>query len=145
MNAPAVSELYAGLPHSGSMCLLDSVIRWCERSILCSSESHGDPNNPLRNHGRLCAIHAIEYGGQAAALHGVLCHDLDNPRLLLAAARGVRLERAYLEGFSAPLIVSAQLEMRAGGSAIYGFELSADGVPCASGRITLMRRRADEA
>ena len=140
-----MSDLYACLPHSGSMCLVDSIVRWCESSILCSSASHRDPNNPLRHGGRLSAMHAIEYGSQAAALHGALCDHFDNPRLLLAAARDVRLGCGYLDQLSAPLMISAQIQMRAGGNAIYDFELSADGTPCVSGRITLMRRRADAA
>ena len=143
VNMPSAQELYKGLPHSGSMCLLDAVIRWTDDSILCGTASHCDPLNPLRSNGRLSSAHAIEYGGQAAALHGALCDDFENPRLLLAAARDLRLRREYLEQLPAPLLVAAYLQMRAGGNAIYGFELFADGDVCASGRITLMRSRPE--
>ena len=143
MNQRSARELYTGLPHSGSMCLLDAVIRWDGDSVLCTSTSHRNPGNPLRRAGRLSAVHAIEYGGQAAALHGALCEGIDNPRLLLAAARDLRLERRYLDELPAPIMIEAQLQIRAGDNAIYGFELVADGVRCASGRITLMRGRGE--
>jgi predicted hotdog family 3-hydroxylacyl-ACP dehydratase len=121
------------------MCLLDEVLRWDSDGALCTSTSHRDPSNPLRRAGRLSAAHAIEYGGQAAALHGALCENIDNPRLLLGAARDLSLSSKYLDALPSPLMVEVRLLMRAGGSAIYGFELTADGVRYARGRVTLMR------
>lgn len=143
MIMPATQALYDRVPHSGSMCLLDAVIRWSDTSILCETASHREPANPLRRDGRLSAAHAIEYGAQAAALHGVLCDDFENPRLLLAAVRDLRLHRECLEGLPAPLRVTAHLHMRAGGNAIYGFEVLADGDVIASGRVTLVRGPAE--
>jgi predicted hotdog family 3-hydroxylacyl-ACP dehydratase len=125
------------------MCLLDAVIRWSDANILCETASHREPANPLRRDGRLSAAHAVEYGAQAAALHGVLCDDFENPRLLLAAARDLRLHHEYLEGLPAPLLVTAHLQMRAGGNAIYSFEVVADGAVIASGRVTLVRSPAE--
>src|SRR2546429_9635671 len=52
------------------MCLLDEVTRWDDRSIMSVSNTHRDPANPLRRQGRLSAVHAFEYGAQAAAVHG---------------------------------------------------------------------------
>ena len=58
------------------MCLLDEVVQWDERSIVCISNTHRDPANPLRRQGRLSAVHAFEYGAQTAAVHGgLLCDD----------------------------------------------------------------------
>ena len=143
MTKSSAQALYDRVPHSGSMRLLDAVVRWSETSILCETASHREPANPLRRDGRLSAAHAIEYGAQAAALHGVLCDDFENPRLLLAAARDVRLRCEHLEQLPAPLSVTAQLQMRAGGNAIYSFEVLADGEIVASGRVTLVRSPAE--
>ncbi len=46
------------IPHSGLMCLLDSVIEWDDQSIICISNTHRDPANPLRREGQLSAVHA---------------------------------------------------------------------------------------
>src|SRR4029453_19855 len=64
------AEIRTLIPHSGLMCLLDEVVQWDDQSIACISNTHRDPANPLRRHGRLSAIHAFEYGAQAAAIHG---------------------------------------------------------------------------
>ena len=66
------SEIRKLIPHSGAMCLLDGVIQWDDESIVCVSNTHRDPSNPLRNNGQLSAVHALEYGAQAAAVHGGL-------------------------------------------------------------------------
>src|SRR6201982_1456603 len=66
------AEIRTLIPHSGLMCLLDEVTQWDEQSIVCVSNTHRDPENPLRRQGRLSAVHAFEYGAQAAAVHGGL-------------------------------------------------------------------------
>src|SRR5256885_14417425 len=64
------AEIRTLIPHSDLMCLLDEVVQWDDRSIACVSNTHRDPANPLRRQGRLSAVHAFEYGAQAAAVHG---------------------------------------------------------------------------
>ena len=64
------AEIRTLIPHSGSMCLLDEVTQWDDRSIVCATNTHRDPANPLRRNGHLSAVHAFEYGAQAAAVHG---------------------------------------------------------------------------
>jgi len=66
------SEIRTLIPHSGLMCLLDEVTQWDDRSIVSITNTHRDPANPLRRQGRLSAVHAFEYGAQAAAVHGGL-------------------------------------------------------------------------
>ena len=66
------SEIRRLIPHSGTMCLLDGVVRWDDDSIVCITNTHRDANNPLRRDGQLSAVHALEYGAQAAAIHGGL-------------------------------------------------------------------------
>src|SRR5207247_9692194 len=66
------AEIRTLIPHSGLMCLLDEVTQWDDRSIVCITNTHRDPGNPLLREGRLSALHAFEYGAQAAAVHGGL-------------------------------------------------------------------------
>jgi predicted hotdog family 3-hydroxylacyl-ACP dehydratase len=61
------------IPHERAMCLLDSVTDWDDEHIECSSSSHLGQDNPLLDeHHRLNCVNAIEYGAQAAAIHGIL-------------------------------------------------------------------------
>jgi predicted hotdog family 3-hydroxylacyl-ACP dehydratase len=73
---------------------LDRVNEWDVRSIVCISNTHRDPANPLRRNGRLSAVHAFEYAAQAAAVHGGLrarsAGETASPRYL-AALREARL------------------------------------------------------
>lgn len=65
-------RLAAMVPHAGTMVLLDAVVAWDARRILCRSRSHLSVDNPLRRAGRLSAVCGVEYGLQAAALHGAM-------------------------------------------------------------------------
>ena len=60
----------AHLPHRGAMCLLDGVLEYDGRRIVCRASSHSDPANPLRVGDRLPAACGVEYGAQAMAAHG---------------------------------------------------------------------------
>src|ERR1041385_5814521 len=66
------AEIRTLIPHSDLMCLLDDVVQWDDRSIVCNTNTHRDPANPLRRGGHLAGVHAFEYGAQAAAVHGGL-------------------------------------------------------------------------
>ena len=58
------------VPHGGAMCLWDEAIEWDATRILVRTQGHRDPAHPLRNGGRLRALHLCEYGAQAMAVHG---------------------------------------------------------------------------
>jgi predicted hotdog family 3-hydroxylacyl-ACP dehydratase len=66
----SADEIYARIPHSGAMRLLDAVLSWDDQSIVCSASSHVDPANPLRDNGVISSVHALEYAAQAMAVHG---------------------------------------------------------------------------
>src|ERR1700745_3386062 len=94
------AEIRALIPHSGLMCLLDSVIEWDDQSIICVSSTHRDPANPLRREGQLSAVHAFEYAAQAAAVHGGLqarAVGTIAPPGYLVALRDARLHLARLD------------------------------------------------
>src|SRR5438132_13832829 len=93
------AEIRTLIPHAGLMCLLDRVLRWDDESVVCVSETHRDPANPLRRHVRLSAVHAVEYGAQAAAVHAALraqSAGVTPPASYLAALRDVHLSATYL-------------------------------------------------
>lgn len=95
------SEIRRLLPHGGAMCLVDGVEAWDTRSIVCVSSTHRSVSNPLRRDGRLSALHAFEYGAQAAAVHGGL----------LARSRGERAPFAYLGALKAGSLHVSRLDL----------------------------------
>ncbi|MFO1424677.1 MAG: hypothetical protein U1F70_13710 [Candidatus Competibacteraceae bacterium] len=128
------------IPHAGAMCLLDAVIAWDEDSILCLTETHRDPANPLRRQGRLAMVHACEYGAQAAAIHGGLrarAAGQSAPAGYLAALRDVRWFAEDLAAVEAPLEVAACLVLGDADYCIYAIQVSAADRTLAEARITI--------
>ena len=113
------------MPHAGAMLLLDRVERWNEHSVLCRARSHLDPANPLRRDGRLAGLCGIEYGLQAAALHGALRAGGVAQRAGYAASlRSVTLGVARLDDAAlGELSVEARLEAQERFGMVYGFEI----------------------
>ena len=123
------------IPHKGTMCLLEEVAEWSNSSVTCRTYSHQSPDNPLRRSGRLHGICGIEYGLQAAALHGALrAGDLQPPGYL-AALRSVEIFTDRLDDPSIGVLqVTAQLELRDVRGLIYRFLLrSGNGAALLSG------------
>jgi len=137
------AEIRTLIPHSDLMCLLDEVFQWDDRSIVCGSNTHRDPANPLRRHGRLSAVHAFEYGAQAAAIHGGLqarAAGTVAPPGYLAALRDGRLHVTRLDCIHLPLRISATRLYGEGANTVYEFILSAATVLVAEGRVTIVER-----
>jgi predicted hotdog family 3-hydroxylacyl-ACP dehydratase len=137
------AEIRTLIPHAGLMCLLDTVLKWDDESILCASETHRDPANPLRRDGRLSALHAFEYGAQAAAVHGGLrarAAGAAAPPCYLAALRDAHLQVMRLDDIASPLEVRAQRLFGEAGNTIYECRVLAGDIPLADGRITIMLR-----
>src|SRR5213083_1124199 len=121
------------------MCLLDSVIEWDDQSIICISNTHREPANPLRREGQLSAVHAFEYGAQAAAVHGGLrarAAGMTAPPGYLAALRDAHLHVARLDDAASPLQVRAQRLFGDAGNTIYQCAVSASGISVAEERVT---------
>ena len=144
MNTPIdKAEIRTLIPHAGTMCLLDNVIDWDDESIVCITNTHRDVTNPLRRDGRLSALHALEYGAQAAAIHGGLrarAAGTTAPACYLAALRDGRLHIDRLDDIASPLEVRAQRLFGDAGNTIYQCAISASGRPVAEGRVTIMLR-----
>ena len=137
------SEIRKLIPHSGAMCLLDGVIQWDDESIVCVSNTHRDPSNPLRKNGQLSAVHALEYGAQAAAVHGGLrarSAGATAPPAYLAALRDAHLHVARLDDISSPLQVHARRLFGEAANTVYEVRVSGDDAVLVEGRVTIMLR-----
>jgi predicted hotdog family 3-hydroxylacyl-ACP dehydratase len=136
-------EIRTLIPHSGLMCLLDKVTHWNDRSIVCLADTHRDPANPLRRDGHLSALHAFEYGAQAAAVHGGLrarsVGTTASPGYL-AALRDAHLHATRLDGIASPLQVCASRLFGDSANTVYECRVSADNILLADGRIIIMQR-----
>lgn len=134
------ARIAALIPHQGSMCLLDEIVAWDAQNILCRSRTHLDPDNPLRRAGVLGMVCGIEYGLQAAALHGALRDGAPHPPGYLAALRDVTIEAGRLdEPPLGTLEVAASLVLNEPSGLIYGLRLASEaGVTLVEGRATIM-------
>jgi predicted LPLAT superfamily acyltransferase/predicted hotdog family 3-hydroxylacyl-ACP dehydratase len=137
-------QIRALIPHSGSMCLLECVTEWDDRSIVCISNTHRDPVNPLRRGGQLSAVHALEYGAQAAAVHGGLrarAAGATAPPGYVVAFRDAHLHVNRLDEVAAPLEVRAIRLFGDQANTVYECRVSAGDRVLAEGRVTIMPRR----
>jgi predicted hotdog family 3-hydroxylacyl-ACP dehydratase len=137
------AEIRTMIPHSGMMCLLDEVRQWDDRSIVCITNTHLDPLNPLRRGVSLSALHAFEYGAQAAAVHGgLLARSLGTKAApgYLAALRDGRLHVARLERIHLPLRICATRLFGDRANTVYEWLISAASVLVAEGRIIIVER-----
>jgi predicted hotdog family 3-hydroxylacyl-ACP dehydratase len=137
------SEIRTLIPHADTMCLLDNVIDWDDASIFCITNTHRDKTNPLRRNGRLSALHALEYGAQAAAIHGGLrarAAGTTAPPCYLAALRDAHLYVDRLDSLASPLEVRVQWLFGDSGNTIYQCAISASCTAVAEGRVTIMLR-----
>lgn len=127
------------------MCLLESIDSWDDRSVKCSTCTHLDPANPLRSAEGLLALHLVEYGAQAAAVHGGLCAERDGRRAppgLLSSLRSIRLEAWTLEDLAGPLQVEARRLLADPAGWLYEFSVTHLGRTLASGRLSVVADRS---
>ena len=132
------------IPHAGSMCLLDAVLAWDERTIHMAATSHRDPDNPLRRDGRLHAVHLAEYGAQTTAVHGALrAHGGTSPRPgMLASLRDLQLFADHVDRLDGQLDVHAECLYADDTGAQYAFRIEHHGRVLASGRAAIIHRSA---
>ena len=139
----------AHIPHSGAMCLLDTVDAWDDTHIRCTATSHRDAHNPLRSQGRLASVCGIEYAAQTMAVHGALaagaCDGMQGeatahrPRVgYLASVRNVQACVARLDTFDAPLTVEAERMGGDGNTVLYDFTVRCGDELLLSGRAAVM-------
>jgi predicted hotdog family 3-hydroxylacyl-ACP dehydratase len=137
------AEIRTLIPHSGLMCLLDEVAEWDDRCIVCITNTHRDPVNPLRRSGCLSALHAFEYGAQAAAVHGGLrARSMGTTATpgYLAALRDGQLHVTRLDHIHLPLRICATRLFGDRANTVYECLISAANVVVAEGRIIIVER-----
>jgi predicted hotdog family 3-hydroxylacyl-ACP dehydratase len=137
------AEIRALIPHSGSMCLLDSVSAWDDQSIVCTSNTHTDRANPLRRDGKLSAVHAFEYAAQAVAVHGgLLARSVGStaPPGYLAALRDAHLHVTRLDEITSALQIRASRLFGDSANSVYECRVVAGDAPVAEARITIILR-----
>lgn len=150
-TAPALDHaaLCALIPHAGSMCLLDAVLTWNADRIRCLIASHSAPAHPLRRvDGALGASHLLEYGAQAAAVHGGLLAEAagERPRPgYLVATRHLTLHVARLDDLSGVLEVTAQRLLGGDSGWVYEFAITHAARRLAEGQFTIARGEAGDA
>lgn len=143
LDAAGIAER---LPHAGRMCLLDGLLGWDAERIECRADSHRDPQHPLRSASGLLAPAAIEYAGQAMALHGALIAASAAPAAagpprpgFLASVRQVRFGPLRLDERPGPWRIVAQRLAGDERQVQYAFQVDdATGGLLAAGRATVV-------
>jgi predicted hotdog family 3-hydroxylacyl-ACP dehydratase len=134
------------IPHQGKMCLLDTVERWDDTSILCTTASHRDATNPLRRDNHLEAICGLEYAAQAMAVHVGLLQQGKERRLAvgyLGAVKNLMLRATRLNDVKGDLTVQATRLVGEVGSFIYTFRVSAGRQELLDGRASIFLKYLD--
>jgi predicted hotdog family 3-hydroxylacyl-ACP dehydratase len=133
------------LPHGGAMCLLDVVEAWDADSIRAASHRHGDAGHPLRVPAGLHAVHLVEYGAQAMALHGaLLARGGGDTRVragVLVSLRDACLAVERVDADGGPLEVRAQRLHADTSGALYTFQVLQAGHQLARGRVAALYDR----
>jgi predicted hotdog family 3-hydroxylacyl-ACP dehydratase len=134
-------QILTMIPHAGTMCLLDEVLRWDALSVQCLSRRYSWPDNPLRRaNGTLGTACGIEIAAQAMAVHGRLtAGEGSAPKGgYLVSLRDVRLHAARLDTMEGDLLVNAERLLGDAKTAIYHFSLAVQETELLCGRATVM-------
>lgn len=135
------SRVRALIPHAGSMCLLDSVVEWTAEQIRCETLTHREAANPLRRHGQIAALHLVEYGAQAMAVHGALLAQGGPQAGMLGVLRDIKLHAARIDDISDALVVAAERRLARSDGLIYDFVVTLRDFPTRTlceGRISVV-------
>jgi predicted hotdog family 3-hydroxylacyl-ACP dehydratase len=134
-------EIAALIPHQGRMCLWDEVVDWDATTVRLRARRHRDAEHPLRNEGRLRALHLCEYGAQAMAVHGGLRARSAGgtaPPGLLVALRNVQLHVARIDDLAGALECTAEALVATENGQQYAFRITHAGTLLAEGRAAVV-------
>lgn len=130
------------IPHTGSMCLLDTVTAWDQGSIRCTAISHRQISNPFIDSAGYAMSSAIlvEYGAQAAAVHAGLLQQgmAGNGTAYIGAVKNLKFHHKKVSRDIETLLVTAQCELNSREGAIYTIECGDDSDVIISARIVLV-------
>lgn len=134
-------EICSLIPHAGTMCLLDTVKRWDEKSIICMSSSHLNIDNPLRNSDGLSMLSLLEYGAQAIAVHAGLLAKKEGVMMkegYLAALRDIQIAQGWLSDVEEEIEISAERIYVDVGNMIYTIKVQVRNKALISGRASVV-------
>ncbi|MDY0073428.1 MAG: hydroxymyristoyl-ACP dehydratase [Thauera sp.] len=128
------------IPHQGSMCLLDQLVHCDAEQIVCCTERHLDPHNPLRNAQGLPATAGVEIAAQAMALHGALLADSasEPTQGYLASVRQLSLNVDWLDQCAGRLEIRARRLSAGSNSVLYGFSIVHEDEQLLNGRAAVI-------
>ena len=137
------AEISGLLPHGESMCLLDAVDSWDDKTIICRTGSHRDERNPLRVGGRLMITAGLEYAAQVMGVHiGLLNGGLGSRKHIgfVGSVRDVTFAINRLDDLTQDLTVAATRLLEGDSSYIYRFSVTHAGSPLIGGRASIFIR-----
>ena len=138
-----MNEIASLLPHKGTALMIERVLRWDETEVLVATSLHRSPVNPLRRDGRLAAVHLVEFGAQAMAIHGGLKDRVAGRAMqpaLLVAVRDLAMTRDYIDDLPGGLEIAASMLIANAGSWQYSFAATHERQIIATGRVAAMAR-----
>ena len=118
------------------MCLIERVVTHDDAHIICTSSSHRAEDNPLRTGDGLAAVHGIEYGAQAMALHSRLAGHCSMVGAIVTA-RDIEMRVKWLCEINTLIRITATLVMDNDRAANYRFSIEADDQLLVSGQLTV--------
>jgi predicted hotdog family 3-hydroxylacyl-ACP dehydratase len=126
------SPIASLLPHQPPMILIDKIDECWPEGLRCSSNSHLDPSNPLRQNGVLSIFAGVEYAAQAMALHARLTSNRERehaePRKgFLASAKQLRAHARNLDDRMGRLSIEVNKLAGDDTSSLYLFAIAAAG------------------
>ena len=126
-------NIEALIPHSGTMSLLNKILKWDEDHIVCLANSHRGIQNPLRNEDILSSVCGVEYAAQAIAVHSALSMGEPRPGLLVSI-KNLHLSVSRLDDIESDLTINAEMLMRDKDFLIYQFRIFSESRNLLSGR-----------
>src|SRR4051812_14884331 len=133
IGKPEIANL---IPHSGTMCLLDSVRSWDSTTIVFTASSHRDAHHPLASGGYLNSVCGIEYAAQAMAVHGgLIATGGKRPAIgYLASLRNVACHTPRLDLLPGDLEISATKLAGDATGTVYAFIVQSETATILEGR-----------
>ena len=128
MSLISKNDLYQLLPHRGTMCLLDSVLHWDMKTIVCAASSHRDYSNPLRRPEGVETICGLEYAAQTMGVHIGLtnCSNRGTAIGYLGSIKTLKVYVPYLDVFNGNLEICSEKKFFQETGFIYTFIIRAE-------------------
>ena len=127
------------------MCLLQRVLAFSAHGLQAETDSHRQPDHPLRDAEGLAALHLCEYGAQAMAVHGGLLAAQAGERAapgLLVSLRGVELHCERIDDLPGALSVYVDQLVDSGSGWQSEFRIEHAGRLLAAGRCAVIKFQA---